>query len=83
VGRVLAAVPNSRLILLTLPAVPETRVINALAKHAVAANRITFIERLPRRDYLLTYQQVDIAIDSVPYTGHTTTLDALWMATPV
>jgi len=82
-GPVMQAVPNSRLILLTPAGSARSRVTSALAKHAVAADRITFIERLPRRDYLMTYQQIDIAIDTVPYTGHTTTLDALWMATPV
>ena len=82
-GRVMAVVPNSRLILLTPLGSARTRVATALSKHAIAANRIQFIERLPRRDYLLMYHQIDIAVDTVPYTGHTTTLDALWMDTPV
>jgi protein O-GlcNAc transferase len=82
-GRVMQSVPNSRLILLTPFGSARTRVVNALAMCAVAADRVTFVERLPRREYLLTYQQIDIGIDTVPYAGHTTTLDALWMATPV
>jgi len=82
-GRVMESAPGSRLVLLTPPGRARTRVVAALSKHGIAADRISFVERLPRQDYLRTYQQIDIALDTIPYTGHTTTLDALWMATPV
>jgi len=49
----------------------------------VAAERIEFVEYLPRAQYLRTYHRIDLCLDTLPYNGHTTSLDAYWMGVPV
>jgi predicted O-linked N-acetylglucosamine transferase (SPINDLY family) len=44
---------------------------------------VEFVEYRPRREYLKLYHRVDIALDTFPYNGHTTSVDALWMGAPL
>jgi predicted O-linked N-acetylglucosamine transferase (SPINDLY family) len=44
---------------------------------------VEFVARLARPEYLRTYHRIDIALDTFPYNGHTTSLDSLWMGVPV
>src|SRR5207249_4132197 len=37
----------------------------------------------PRPEYLMHYHQIDVALDTLPYNGHTTSLDSFWMGVPV
>ncbi len=49
----------------------------------VEARRIRFAALTPLADYYRLYHQIDIALDTFPYAGGTTTCDALWMGVPV
>lgn len=55
------------------------------AAHAAGVNpaRLIFAPKRPLADHLARHRLADLALDSFPYTGHTTTSDALWMGLPV
>jgi predicted O-linked N-acetylglucosamine transferase (SPINDLY family) len=77
---VLAACPNSRILILAGAGEHRGRTVAALK---VDPSRVEFIGHCPREQYLKTYHQLDIVLDTYPYNGHTTTCDALWMGVPV
>lgn len=85
-ARVLAATPGSRLLIKGRFASDSTR---ARFMHALAAQGVseTRVEMLPyaetARDHLAQYARVDIALDSFPYHGTTTTCEAFWQGVPV
>lgn len=82
-AQVLRAVAGSRLILLT-PEGPQRRsTLDCLSAEGIAPERVAFVGHQPRQAYLGQYHTVDIVLDTFPYNGHTTSLDSLWMGTPV
>ncbi len=80
-AKVMAAVPNSRLILLAPPGSPRDWVLKSLG--VTQGDRVEFLLIQPRRQYLQTYRRIDLCLDTIHCNGHTTTLDALWMGVPV
>ena len=86
-SRVLDAVPESRLVLKALPLADEgTRRLTRqrFAKHGIDPGRVETLQpTVPLSAFLAQYALMDIALDTVPYNGGTTTCDALWMGCPV
>jgi predicted O-linked N-acetylglucosamine transferase (SPINDLY family) len=84
---VLSAVPGSRLLLKTKPLVEEEtreRLVRRFAAHGIGADRLDLRGWQPGdADHLGSYREVDIALDTFPYNGTTTTCEALWMGVPV
>jgi protein O-GlcNAc transferase len=81
--KVLAAVPESRLLLLGGDELQKKWVCGTFEGGGISADRIEFLLPCPRSDYLKGYERIDIALDPFPYNGITTTCDALWMGVPV
>jgi predicted O-linked N-acetylglucosamine transferase (SPINDLY family) len=82
-SKVLLGVPNSRLLMMTPRGSARQAVLDRLAKLGIASDRVDFVATQPRHDYLRTYHGIDIALDTLPYNGHTTSFDAFWMGVPV
>jgi predicted O-linked N-acetylglucosamine transferase (SPINDLY family) len=80
---VLREVTGSRIVILAPEGEPRRRVRARLAAHGINAERIEFVDRRPRSEYLASYGAIDICLDTFPSNGHTTSLDALWMGVPV
>jgi predicted O-linked N-acetylglucosamine transferase (SPINDLY family) len=54
------------------------------AAHGVAQDRLVFdLGGIATDHHLRFYDRVDVALDTFPYTGSTTTFEALWMGVPV
>jgi predicted O-linked N-acetylglucosamine transferase (SPINDLY family) len=79
-ARVLDAVADSRLMLLAPRGEARSRVLKTLS---VDPARVLFQDFQPRAEYLEAYHAVDLCLDTFPYNGHTTSLDAMWMGVPV
>jgi protein O-GlcNAc transferase len=83
----LREVPGARLILKSKAlgdAGAQERIRETFRQNGVAAQRIVLWGVIPgHRGHLEAYQQIDIALDSYPYHGTTTTCEALWMGVPV
>jgi predicted O-linked N-acetylglucosamine transferase (SPINDLY family) len=82
-ARVLAAVENSRLIMLCPVGQHRNVLLKQFQSAGVEPQRIEFVKFIPRGEYLLTYHRIDIGLDTLPYNGHTTSLDSYWMGVPV
>src|SRR5215471_5256031 len=81
--RVLRAVEHSRLVVLAPLGQPPRQVTQLFEKYGIEPGRVTFVEERPRPEYLARYHGIDICLDTFPYAGHTTSLDAFWMGVPV
>lgn len=83
-AKLLKTIPDSRLILLG-PSRQDAdpRVTKLFEAQGIESSRILFAGKRSRIDYLRVYDRIDIALDPFPFSGHTTTCDALWQGVPV
>lgn len=86
-GRVLNAVPGSRLLIKNHnlgQAEVRDHLAARVAAAGVAPDRVTLLGPAERHaEHLAAYSRVDIGLDTFPYNGTTTTCEALHMGVPV
>lgn len=82
-AKVLQAIPGSRML---IGAVAEDairrRFAERFARSGIAAERLTFRPRLAMPAYLALHHEIDLMLDTFPFTGGTVTNQALWMGVP-
>jgi predicted O-linked N-acetylglucosamine transferase (SPINDLY family) len=83
-SRILEGVPGSRLVIIAtgLFAIPPAH-REPFRRAGIADDRL---ELLPSKDfagYMAFHNEVDLMLDTFPYTGGTTTCHALWMGVPI
>ncbi len=79
----LRALPGSRMLLAAMrPDGRAEQLAGEFAANGIARERLLLQPRSDMRTYLELHQQVDICLDTFPYTGGTTTLHACWMGVP-
>ena len=83
---VLKAVPDARL-LLKAPSFKDAGAVASFTQRfvdaGIGADRLEFRGPSALPDMMDEYADVDIALDTAPYNGGTTSLQALWMGAPV
>lgn len=83
-GKIFRQLPEVRLTVLGVaPGRASDEVLRRVGGVGMAASRVTLVPFAPLREYYEWFGRVDIALDSTPYSGGTTTCDALWMGVPV
>jgi predicted O-linked N-acetylglucosamine transferase (SPINDLY family) len=78
--KILVDLPNSRLAILALPGSHRERL---LGRMRAVCDRVSFLDPRPRSEYLKLFHTIDLALDTFPYNGHTTSLDGLYMGVPM
>jgi protein O-GlcNAc transferase len=81
--RILQAVPGSVLWLLETNAWAVANLRQAAQAQGIAPERLVFAPIRPLADHLARYGAADLALDTHPYTSHTTGSDALWSGCPL
>lgn len=86
-ARVLNETPGSKLVLKARQSRDfgsRERILRIFGEQRISANRVIFKGYASSTfEHLAHYHEIDLALDTFPYNGVTTTCEALWMGVPV
>lgn len=85
-AEILEKVPNSKLYLKSKALIDQKvqeKFVKLFTDKNITKERILFSGHTVLEDMFSEYNKVDIALDSFPFNGNTTTSHALWMGVPV
>jgi predicted O-linked N-acetylglucosamine transferase (SPINDLY family) len=86
-SKILSQVPESRLLIKSVyleDSEVRKNIVERLSAAGIPHERVEISGLLAStQDHLATYNRVDVALDTFPYNGTTTTCEALWMGVPV
>ena len=82
-ARVLQSVPDSVLWVLCQPGPARENFTAHMQGLGISASRVIYAPRADYADHMARMAAADVALDTFPYSGHTTTSDCLWAGLPV
>lgn len=81
---IMQRVPNSRLLLVgKSTSFSSDRILRPFQSAGIEDDRVELHEMIGRRELLASYNRIDVCLDTYPFSGGLTTLEALWMGVPV
>jgi protein O-GlcNAc transferase len=85
-SRILHGVPGSRLLLSNRALRHASNIADLTARFAangIDSGRLILVSGGAHDEFLRGYDRIDIALDTFPYSGATTTVEAIWQGVPV
>lgn len=81
-AEILLAVPTARMIVANMPMVTWPELEHKFKIRGIDKDRITLREATDMQSYLKAHNEVDLLLDTFPFTGGTVTSHAAWMGVP-
>ncbi len=85
-SKILKRTPGSRLLLRNRglgKSQNRNWILQQFEKLGISSSQLLLLAGAEHYDFLETYSQIDIALDTFPYNGGTTTMESLWQGVPL